>query len=91
MELLGLDMVAQQLPAITDAAVLGNINFGVNAKNWLVAQLGPIFFSCSNHRCNSFTCKKTNGWSNWLVSTMCDCICVCIHSRRIQRPWNKII
>ena len=43
MELLGLDMVAQQLPAITDAAVIGNINFGVNIKNWLVAQLGPIF------------------------------------------------
>ncbi|USL16532.1 MULTISPECIES: hypothetical protein [Bacillus cereus group] len=43
MELLGLDMVAQQLPTIKDAAVLGNINFGVNAKNWLVAQLGPIF------------------------------------------------
>ncbi|PGU00001.1 hypothetical protein COD21_30875 [Bacillus cereus] len=42
MELLGLDMVAQQLPAITDAAVLGNINFGVNIKNWLVAQLGAI-------------------------------------------------
>lgn len=32
MELLGLDMVAQQLLAITDAAVLGNINFGVNIK-----------------------------------------------------------
>ncbi|KAF6697997.1 hypothetical protein CN975_09165 [Bacillus cereus] len=47
MELLGLDMVAQQLPAITDAAVLGNINFGVNIKNWLVAQLGPIFLVCA--------------------------------------------
>ncbi|MBF7149789.1 hypothetical protein [Bacillus toyonensis] len=44
MELWGLDMVAHQLPAITDAAVIaGNINFGVNIKNWLVAQLGPIF------------------------------------------------
>jgi hypothetical protein len=45
MELLGLDMVAHQLPAITDAAVVfpGNINFGVNIKNWLVAQLYPIF------------------------------------------------
>jgi len=32
MELLGLDMVAQQLPAIKDAAVLGNINFGVMQK-----------------------------------------------------------
>ncbi len=83
MELLGLDMVAQQLPAITDAAVLGNINFGVNIKKLVSSSVRSNLFSLCNHRCNCSTCKTTNGSFNWLAGTLCNCFSICILTRRI--------
>ncbi|MEY8351444.1 hypothetical protein [Bacillus cereus] len=43
MEFGGLDLVVQQLPTVSDTLTLGTVNFGQNIKEWLVAQLGPIF------------------------------------------------
>jgi uncharacterized membrane protein len=81
MELWGLDMVAHQLPAITDAAVIGNINFGVNIKNWLVAQLGPTFLVVALIGVIVFAVKRQMaGLLGWII------VCVALLSVFVFSP-----